>query len=65
MNKVKDLRKSAKITQEELSKKSGVSRTTISAIENGNDSSASQRTMTAIADAFGKKVRNIFFLNNV
>ena len=34
-NKIKNLRKERKLTQEELAKKTGISRTTLSRIENG------------------------------
>lgn len=51
------------MTQQELAKKIGVSTATISAIENGSDTSA--KIMLKIAKVFNKDPREIFFIDNV
>jgi putative transcriptional regulator len=60
-NSIKYLRRSAEfdMTQEELAKKIGVSRTTIVAIENG--SSTSIEIALKLAKVFKKNVHEIFF----
>lgn len=60
-NVVKAVRTSAGLTQEELSKKSGISRTIISGLENGTVNSVTTDTIVAIAEALGVSVNNIFF----
>ena len=62
-NKVKEYREKAGITQEELSKKSEVSRNTISAIETGTNTNVTYEVMEKIARALNKKVATIFFNN--
>lgn len=64
-NIVKYLRRSQgfDMTQDELANLVGVSRTTISAIENG--ASPSIETALRIAKVFGKDVREIFFEDHV
>ena len=59
--KVKEVRELAHMTQEELAKKSGVSRGTISAIENDPDKETTTKTLTKIAFALGTTVEEIFF----
>lgn len=61
-NRVKFLRRSEKfnMTQEELAKALGLSRQTLSAIENGN-AKVTAETMIKIAEFFGEDPRNIFF----
>ena len=58
--KIKEVRESKNISQEELSKKSGVSRTIISALENGKTNTTS-KTLTSIAKALGVSVDQIFY----
>lgn len=58
--KIKEYREKENMTQEELSKKSGVSRTTISSLENGLLKSTTNTTMLKIADALKCKIRDIF-----
>lgn len=58
-NKVKDLRKLLGLSQEELAKKTGVTRQTISSIENG--STPSFETMEKLSDKLKKSVDEIFF----
>ena len=43
--KVKEIREKKKLTQEELSEKSGVSRTIISAMESGKDVTTTTKTL--------------------
>ena len=51
------------ISQEELSEKSGVSRTTISELETEKKEVTTNITLEKIANALGEKVSNIFFIN--
>mgnify|MGYP003317880073 FL=1 len=60
MFKIKEFRRELGMSQEELSQKSGVSRTIISGLENGTISVTSTKTLVAIADALGKDVHDIF-----
>lgn len=60
MYAVKKKREELGISQEELSKKSGVSRTIISALETKNDTITSTMTLLKIADALGCNVSDIF-----
>lgn len=48
------------MSQEELAKKSSVSRTIISGLENGTISVTTTDTLSKIAMALGKKVSDIF-----
>ena len=57
---IRDLRNKAKMSQEELAEKSGLSRTTISNIESGKTESMSTKTLAAIAVALDVPV-SIFF----
>lgn len=59
--KVKKFREEIGMTQEELSKKAGVSRTIISGLESGAISTTTTDTLSKIAGALGKKVSDIFF----
>ena len=63
--KIKEARESLRMTQEELSVKSGISRTTISALENGTQRATSTKTLLKIAKALGKSVDQIFFNESV
>lgn len=60
-NRVKEYREKEGLTQEELSKKSDVSRNTISAIETGTNTNVTYEVMEKIANALNKKVATIFF----
>lgn len=53
------------MTQEELAQKSGVSRGTISAMENGSNKETTTKTLIKIARALGTSVDNIFFEESV
>lgn len=58
--RIKERREEMKMTQEELSKKSGVNRTTISAIENGKADQVLTGTLIALAKALETTVDKIF-----
>lgn len=59
--RVKEFREKAGLSQDELAKKSGVSRATISALENGTVHSTSTKTLNKLAQALGTTVDKIFF----
>lgn len=59
--KIKELREAMKMTQEELAEKSGVSRGTISALENGIDRTTTSKTLVKLAQALDTTVGCIFF----
>lgn len=60
-NNIAELRAQLDITQEELAKKSKISRVALSAIENGRVPNGN--TMISIARALGKKVEEVFSEN--
>lgn len=60
-NNIAELRAQLNITQEELAKKSKISRVALSAIENGRVPNGN--TMISIARALGKKVEEVFSEN--
>lgn len=60
-NKLKEVREQKKMSQEELSKKSKVSRTIISELENGKTNVVTNVTLEKIAEALECKVTDIFF----
>lgn len=49
------------LTQDELAKKSGVCRTNVSKIENGDVSSLKLETMKRLAEALDTTVKELFF----
>lgn len=59
--KIKDRREALRMSQEDLSAKSGVSRQTISSIENNPEKSVSTKTLEKIASALGTTIGNLFF----
>lgn len=63
--KIKQYRLESNITQEELSKRSGVSRTIISGLESGALTVTTTETLSKIANALGRKVSDIFFDSSV
>ncbi len=63
--KLKEVREAQKMTQEELSDKSGVSRGTISALENGTARTTTTKTLVKLARALGVSVDQIFFAESV
>lgn len=60
-NRLCEFRKQAKISQEELSAKSGISRSTISSIETDPNYSTTTKTLERLAAALGTTVDQIFF----
>lgn len=63
--RLKEIREEKCMTQEELERKSGVSRQTISAIENNDKYQAKSGTLLALANALETTVDKIFFANAV
>ena len=59
--RVKEIREQKNMTQEELERLSGISRQTISAIENNEEYQAKVGTLLALAKALGTSVDNLFF----
>lgn len=59
--KIKEVRESKGMSQEELAKKSNVSRTIISGLETGKIKITTTETLIKIANALDKKVSDIFF----
>lgn len=60
-SKLRSAREKKGMTQEELSEKSGVSRTTISCLENGKATCVRTDTLRKLSDAVGVKVSSLFF----
>lgn len=60
-NRLKSIREKLGMTQEELAKKSGVSRITIVGIETGRTKVTRTDTLAKIADAVGMAIPDIFF----
>lgn len=63
--KIKEVREARRMTQEELAEKSGVSRGTISALENGSVRTTTTKTLFKLAKALGTSVDQIFFAEGV
>ena len=63
--KIKDARAELKMSQEELAKKAGVSRQTISGLESGACTVTTTDTLIKIAHALGKKRERYFFAVSV
>lgn len=63
--RIKEIREKRGMTQEELAEKSGVSRTTISALENGTERATMTKTLINLAKALGVTVDAIFFAESV
>lgn len=59
--RLKEIREEKGMTQEELEKKSGISRQTISAIENGKTNNVKSGTLMALANALDSTIDAIFF----
>lgn len=59
--RLKEIREALKMTQEELERKSGVSRQTISAIENDRAEDVKVGTLRALAKALDTTIDNLFF----
>ena len=63
--KLREAREAKGMTQEELAAKSGISRQTISAIENNDERETKVSTLLAIANAMEMTVDEIFFRDAV
>lgn len=63
--KIKEKRKEKRMTQAELSAKSGVSRATISGLENGTLRATSSKTLLRLARALDTTVDQIFYQDPV
>lgn len=63
--KIKEARLRLKMTQEELAEKSGVSRVTISGLENGTERATSSTTLLKLARALETTVDQIFYQESV
>ena len=63
--KLKERREQMQITQEELARRSGVSRQTISSIEQNDNKAVSSRTLEKLAQALGTTIGNLFFADGV
>lgn len=62
---IKEYREKAKLTQEELAEKSGVSRTTISNLEMNYTDTCTTKTLSKIANVLNVDVRSLFFEEKV
>lgn len=62
MNRLKALREEKGISQAELAKLTGLSRTTISKIENGETVNVNTKTIVKIAEVFAVQPSEIFLL---
>ncbi len=63
--RIKEAREAARMSQEELALKSGVSRATISGLENGSTAVTTTKTLIKLAEALGTTVDQIFFADGV
>lgn len=64
-NKIKQYRELKNMTQEDLSERSTVSRTTISGLENGTIKVTTNITMEKISKALGVGINELFYSPNV
>jgi len=62
-NSVKETRIQQGLSQEELARKADVSRTIISELETGKSEVITNVTLEKIANALGKRVPDIFFID--
>lgn len=60
----KAIREQQKVTQTELSQRSGVSRATIWALENGKSESTTTKTLTNIANVLGCEMDELIDVND-
>jgi putative transcriptional regulator len=58
--KVKELRDKLGITQEELAKSAGISRTTLSGIESGTIDAVSTRTLSKLSEVLKVPIKGLF-----
>ena len=62
--KIKELRERLNMTQEELAEKSGISRATISLLENDAAKEVMTSTLRALANALGTTINDLFFADS-
>ncbi|MCD7753166.1 MAG: helix-turn-helix domain-containing protein [Clostridiales bacterium] len=65
MTKLREIRKAKGMTQEELAKKAGISRTVVWGLETGRCSATTTRTLINLAKALECSVADIFFSDAV
>ena len=63
--RIKEVREKLGMTQEELEKKSGVSRVTISGLENGTTRNTTTGTLLKLATALDTTIDRIFYVDGV
>lgn len=63
--RIKELRDQARLTQEELAKKSGVSRAIISSLESGRETSTTMKTLSKLARALNTSLDQLFYPKDV
>ena len=61
-NRLKEFREERGISQEKLADLSGISRTTLSKIENNEEANVNTRTIAKLADVFEVEPSEIFLL---
>ena len=61
-NRLKELREERGISQEKLAELSGLSRATLSKIENNEEVGVNTRTIAKLADVFNVKPSDIFLM---
>lgn len=61
-NRLKEIRQERGISQEELSEMSGISRTTLSKIENNEEAIVSTKTIAKLAEVFAVSPSEIFLI---
>ena len=63
--RIREIRTKQNMTQEDLSRKSGVSRATVSGLENGKIKVTTTETLLKLAVALGVEVSDLIFTENV
>ena len=61
-NRLREVRKNSGLSQEELSKRTGLSRTTLSKIESNEEAVVTTETIVKLAKAFDVKPSEIFLI---
>jgi transcriptional regulator with XRE-family HTH domain len=61
-NRLREIRKKQRYSQQLLAKESGVSRATITGIETGRSQNTTSDTLTKLANVLGVPVQEIFFI---
>lgn len=60
LNRLKEIRESKALTITELARRSGITRQTITRLENEEDDTANSKTLKALADALEVRVTDFF-----